>query len=279
MRHLLFSACFALLPLAAAAQTAPTGFPPKPAAPVQAIQPPVAAQKPAAAPKPSTAPKLVEPRLSVARSGIAARPRVALTFDACMGQADERILSALVRERIPATIFVTARWLKKNPQAIQVFLQNLDLFDIENHGQNHIPAVDVPTLIYGIPAAGSPEAVHQEVASGAAAIQLAGFSSPRWFRGATAKYDATSIRQIRDMGYRIAGYSLNGDDGSLLGAGAAERKISAAKDGDVVIAHINQPTHAAGEGVARALLALKKRGVEFVRLSDVEGLGDDGTTQ
>ena len=281
MRHLLFSALVTLLPVAALAQTAPAGFPPKPAAPVQTAQAPaIAAQKPSSTvSKPSPAPKLVEPRLSVARSGIAARPRVALTFDACMGQADERILSTLVRERIPATIFVTARWLKKNPQAIQVFLQNLDLFDIENHGQNHIPAVDVPTLIYGIAAAGSPEAVHQEVAGGASAMQAAGFAAPRWFRGSTAKYDASAIRQIRDMGYRIAGYSLNGDDGSLLGAGAAERKISAAKDGDVVIAHINQPTHAAGEGVARALLALKKRGVEFVRLSDVEGLGDDGTSQ
>lgn len=224
-------------------------------------------------------PKLVEPRLHVARSNLAARPRVAVTLDACMGQADERILSTLVRERIPSTIFVTARWLKNNPRVIAVFLQNLDLFEIENHGQNHIPAVDAPVLIYGIAAAGSTEAVHREVAGGADAIRAAGFAPPRWFRGSTARYDLAAIRQIRAMGYRVAGYSLNGDEGSLLGAAAAEKRIAAAKDGDVVLAHINQPTHVAGEGVARALIALKKRGVEFVRLSDVEGIGDDETTQ
>jgi peptidoglycan/xylan/chitin deacetylase (PgdA/CDA1 family) len=111
--------------------------------------------------------KLIEPRLHVARSGNASRPRVALTFDACMGEADERILSVLVRERIPATIFVTARWIRRNPKAVNIFLQNLDLFELENHGQNHVPAVDVPTSIYGIAAAGSPEAVRQEVAGGA----------------------------------------------------------------------------------------------------------------
>lgn len=223
-------------------------------------------------------PRLIEPRLHVARSGDATHPRVALTFDACMGEADERILSVLVRERIPATIFVTARWIRRNPQAVNIFLQNLDLFELENHGQNHVPAVDVPTSIYGIAAAGSPEAVRQEVAGGAEAMLAAGFAQPHWFRGSTAKYDLSAIRQIRDMGYRIAGYSLNGDGGSLLDANTAQKRIAAAKDGDVILAHINQPTHAAGEGVSHALLTLKGRGFEFVRLSDVSGTGDDGTT-
>jgi peptidoglycan/xylan/chitin deacetylase (PgdA/CDA1 family) len=184
-----------------------------------------------------------------------------------------------VSEHIPATIFVTARWLKHNPQALAVFLQNPDLFELENHGQNHIPAVDKPALVYGIAAAGSPEAVRQEVQGGADAMLAAGIASPHWFRGSTAKYDLSAIGQIRAMGYRIAGYSVNGDGGSLLGAAITEKRIASAKDGDVVISHINQPTHAAGEGVAKALLDLKAKGTEFVRLEDVEDKGDDQTTQ
>lgn len=227
----------------------------------------------------ASGPKLVEPHLRIASSGIKGHARVALTFDACMGKADDRILSVLVRERIPATIFVTARWLKHNPQALQVFLQNQDLFELENHGQNHIPAVDTPVSIYGIASAGSPEAVRQEVQGGADAMLAAGIAQPRWFRGSTAKYDLSSIAQIREMGYRIAGYSVNGDGGSLLGAAVTEKRIASARDGDVVISHINQPTHAAGEGVAKAILDLKAKGVEFVRLQDVEDMGDDQTTQ
>ncbi len=134
-------------------------------------------------------------------------------------------------------------------------------------------------MIYGIPAAGSAQAVHQEVTGGAEAVRAAGFPPPKWFRGSTAKYDVSAIRQIRDLGFRVAGYSVNGDGGSTLGAADAERRIAAAKNGDVILAHINQPTHAAGEGVARALLALKNRGVEFVRLSDIDSMGDEGTTQ
>ncbi len=232
--------------------------------------------------KPSHAPahgaKLLEPHLHIARAGKGAPARVALTFDACMGKADERILSMLVRERVPATIFVTARWLRTNPQAVAVFKSNPDLFEIEDHGENHVPAVDFATSIYGIPAAGSPEAVGREVGRGADAIRAAGLPEPRWFRGATAKYDETAIREIRGMGFRVAGYSVNGDGGSLLGTEETERRIASAKDGDVVISHINQPTHAAGEGVARAIMALKAKGVQFVRLSDVEATGDGETT-
>ncbi|EPE98967.1 polysaccharide deacetylase [Rhizobium grahamii CCGE 502] len=231
------------------------------------------------APGTAPGPRLLEPHLRIASSGIKGHARVALTFDACMGKADDRILSVLVRERIPATIFVTARWLKHNPQALQVFLQNPDLFELENHGQNHVPAVDKPVSIYGIASAGSPEAVRQEVQGGADAMVAAGIAPPHWFRGSTAKYDRSAIVQIRDMGYRIAGYSVNGDGGSLLGADVTEKRIASAKDGDVVISHINQPTHAAGEGVAKAILDLKAKGVEFVRLQDVEDMGDDQTTQ
>jgi peptidoglycan/xylan/chitin deacetylase (PgdA/CDA1 family) len=223
------------------------------------------------------APRLLEPQLRLQPAPDRHRPQVALTLDACMGKTDMRILTVLVAERIPATIFVTARWLRSNPEAVAILRQHPDLFEVENHGANHVPAVDVPTLIYGIASAGSAEAVAQEVAGGNAAIEAAGFPRATWFRGSTAKYDPSAIRQIRAMGYRVAGYSLNGDGGSLLGAAVAEKKIAAAKDGDVIIAHINQPGHAAGEGVARALATLKQRGVSFVRLADAGEIGDSGT--
>lgn len=216
---------------------------------------------------------LVEPQLHLAGAAQAGSPRVALTFDACMGKTDFRILSTLIDEKIPATLFVTARWLRHNPEVVAVIRQHPDLFEIENHGRNHVPAVDRQTKIYGIAAAGSPQAVADEVAGGEEAIVAAGLAKPHWFRGATAKYTPSAIADVRKMGYEIAGYSVNGDGGSLFGAAQAARRIAAARDGDVVIAHINQPTHAAGEGVVKGILALKARGVTFVRLADVPETG------
>lgn len=273
--------CLPLAALGAQGLTAGTAqFPPAPAAPgISAAPAKPAVTAPASRPTPARAAKLLEPHLHVAQARHLGHPRVALTFDACMGKADERILSTLVRERIPATIFVTARWLKYNAETLKVLKDNPDLFQLEDHGENHIPAVSIATSIYGIASAGSPEAVEKEVLGGAEAMRAAGIAQPRWFRGATAKYDPAAIQQIRMMGYRIAGYSLNGDDGSLLGAAMAEKRIAGARDGDVIIAHINQPTHSAGEGVARGILALKAKGAEFVRLQDVEVTGDGDTTR
>ncbi len=223
------------------------------------------------APAAHAAPALVEPdlRLPSNPAGKDQPPRVALTLDACSGATDMRILGTLIENRIPATIFVTARWLKRNGLVVEVMKAHPDLFEIEDHGAMHVPPIDIKVSVYGLAAAGSSAAVAAEVEGGAAAIKAHGLAAPRWFRGATAKYTHTSMSQIREMGYRIAGYSVNGDGGSLLGAAMAEKRIRKARDGDVIIAHINQPTHAAGAGVARGILDLKAKGYNFVRLNDI----------
>ena len=65
------------------------------------------------------------------------------------------------------------------------------------------------------------------------------------------------------MGYRVAGYSLNADFGASLAADKVAARIADAKDGDVIIAHINQPKRASGAGVAEGVLRLKAKGFAF----------------
>jgi peptidoglycan/xylan/chitin deacetylase (PgdA/CDA1 family) len=222
-------------------------------------------------------PKLVEPTLHIMPGG-AAGPRVALTFDACMGRSDMRILDTLIDNRLPATVFVTERWIRKNRGVLETMLKHPDLFEIEDHGAMHVPAVDRPMLIYGIKAAGSAAAVRAEVAGGADAILEASGRHVGWFRGATAKYTPSAIAEIRGMGLEIAGYSLNGDGGATFSANLAEKRTAAARDGDVIIAHINQPGRQSGGGVAKGILDLKAKGYRFVKLADGDAVGSDATT-
>lgn len=198
-------------------------------------------------------------------------PRVvALTFDACSGAIDLRILNELVENRIPATLFVTHRWLKRNPGAITILMAHPELFQIENHGDQHVPAItDIPSL-YGLKTAGSLASVKQEVDGGASAIRQATGKQPRWFRGATAVYSRDALDQIRAEGYSIAGFSLNADMGASLPAAQVEKRIAAARSGDIIIAHINQPSHSAGKGVADGIKRLIASGTVFVKLDDVE---------
>lgn len=142
-----------------------------------------------------------------------------------------------------------------------------DLFELENHGLNHVPAIDRPGTVYGIPTAGSMEAVVSEVEEGAKWMVKDGIAARHWFRGATARYTPASVTAIEGLGYRIAGFSLNGDQGASLPAGAVAKRIAAARDGDVIISHVNHPERDnSGAGVARGVAALKARGAVFVRL-------------
>lgn len=209
---------------------------------------------------------LSEPRLVLPHVAAHPRPEVALTLDACSGKSDHRIFQALVADGIPATVFVTARWLKRNGDTVKMMLAHPELFQIENHGAMHIPAVDIPVKVYGIDAAGSPEAVKAEVEGGRLAVLAATGRNPLWYRGATGRYDTSAMAEIRGLGEAIAGYSIKADDGATLPAAAVVKRLAGAKDGDVIIAHVNQPDRPSGAGVVAGILALKAKGYVFVKL-------------
>ena len=209
---------------------------------------------------------LVEPHMHFASSGA---PQVAMTLDACMGETDMRILGPLIANAIPVTIFATRRWLDNNPAAIKLLLANKALFQVENHGANHIPAVIGADKPYGITPAGTADAVFAEVIGGEQAVTAAFGVAPKWYRDATALYTRDAMSLIGSMSLRIAGFSLNGDIGASASAEEAKTRIAAAKSGDVIISHINQPKRPAGAGVIDGILALKARGFQFVHLDEV----------
>jgi peptidoglycan/xylan/chitin deacetylase (PgdA/CDA1 family) len=197
--------------------------------------------------------------------------RVALTLDACSGAYDADLIDFLIRNRISATIFATKKWLDKNPQGVAVLKANLDLFDIENHGENHIPAViGVGKKVYGIP--GQPDVLHlrKEVQEGARAIQNMTGVAPRWYRGATAEYDQQAVDEIARMGFKIAGFSVNADAGATLKKAQVIARMQRVRGGDVIIAHMNKPPSDTAEGLTAVLLDLLRRGLVFVRLDQVD---------
>ncbi len=197
--------------------------------------------------------------------------RVALTLDACSGGFDGDLIQFLIEKKVPATIFVTKKWIDKNPRGLAVLKSHLELFDIEDHGENHVPAViGAGRRIYGI--LGQPDIVHlrKEVLEGARAIEATTHVAPRWYRGATAEYDPQSIAEIRQMGFRIAGFSINADAGATLKRAQVIHRMRQVKAGDVIIAHMNKPRSDTAEGLVVAIAEIQRRGLVFVRLDQVE---------
>ena len=197
--------------------------------------------------------------------------RVALTLDACSGAYDADLVAFLIRNRIPATLFVTKRWLLKNQTGMALIKAHLDLFDIEDHGENHIPAViGAGRSVYGIP--GEPDVLHlrREVLEGAKAIEASTGVPPHWYRSATAVYDQAASDEIRRMGFKIAGFSVTADAGATLNQGQIIGRLKHVKGGDVIIAHMNKPAGYTAEGLSVGLLDVLWRGLVFVRLDEVD---------
>lgn len=192
---------------------------------------------------------------------------IALTLDACAGKYDDDLIKFLIAKRIPATIFATKKWLRRNPAGLAVIKAHLDLFDVEDHGEKHIPAViGAGRQVYGIP--GQPDMIHlrREVVLGASAVQDATGIAPHWYRDATGQYDPQAIKEIEKMGYKIAGFSVNADNGATLKRLTIEKRLARVKAGDVIIAHMNKPESDSAEGLSAGLTHLLKRGFTFVRL-------------
>ncbi len=197
------------------------------------------------------------------------RPTVALTLDACGGEFDRDVVRFLIERQVPATVFATQKWLSRNPEAVALLIAHRDLFQIEDHGANHVPAViGIGRKVYGIPA--EPDLAHlrAEVEGGATAVAAATGVAPKWYRGATALYDPQSLKAIEELGFRVAGFSLNADAGATLPRHEVAARVRAARDGDVILAHVNKPRSDAGEGLIDGITTLLDRGVRFVPLGD-----------
>src|SRR6187549_1416759 len=67
--------------------------------------------------------------------------RVAITFDACATRTqangfDRAVLEVLKREAVPATIFVSGRWVETHPAAM-VEMTSTGLLEFGNHSYDH----------------------------------------------------------------------------------------------------------------------------------------------
>jgi len=219
----------------------------------------------------SALPRAIELHERLVESASAHAPTVALTLDACGGDFDREVVQFLIERRIPATIFATRRWLDRNPDGLRLLLDHRDLFEIEDHGANHVPAlIGIGRKVYGI--AAEPDLAHlrSEIEGGADAVANATGIRPHWYRAATAMYDEESLQTIAALGYRVAGFSLNADAGATLPRHEVAARVGAAIDGDIILAHVNKPSSQAGEGLIDGLTTLCNRGYRFVQLSNAK---------
>jgi peptidoglycan/xylan/chitin deacetylase (PgdA/CDA1 family) len=196
---------------------------------------------------------------------------IALTFDACGGPSgskyDRELIDYLIRENIPATLFVNSRWIDANRKTFLALTKN-PLFEIENHGTEHRPLSVTGRSVYGIRGTRNAAEVVQEVLVNHRKIREMTGREPLFFRSGTAYYDEVSVRIVHDVGERVAGFDIIGDGGARFSAAQVRQALLSAKPGSIVILHFNQPSGSTFEGLREAIPVLKKRGFRFVKLEN-----------
>ncbi|MER6301315.1 polysaccharide deacetylase family protein [Kitasatospora sp. NPDC001539] len=197
---------------------------------------------------------------------------MALTFDACGGPGgngyDADLIDFLRGSRVPATLFLNARWIDANPDVFEQLAAD-QLFEIGNHGTVHRPLSVTGRSAYGIAGTGDVGEVYDEVAGNARKLAELLGRPPRFFRSGTAHYDDVATRVVADLGEHIAGFTVNGDDGATLRAAEVRAEVASAPPGAIVIGHMNHPGGGTAPGFAAAVSDLLGAGRRFVRLSDV----------
>lgn len=202
---------------------------------------------------------------------------VALTFDACGGARrgrddyDRRLIDFLESEGIPATLFLNLRWIRAHPRMAGALAGN-PLFEIGNHGAEHRPLSVSGRRAYGIQGTASAAEAVEEVEANIGPIMAMTGRRPLFFRSGTAHYDDVALRILEALGCRAAGFSVNGDEGGTLSAGAVRRRLLSVRPGDIVLCHMNRPASGTAEGIRQAVPELLRRGFRFVTLEELLSL-------
>jgi len=191
------------------------------------------------------------------------KPAVWLTFDACGGDFDWKMAKTLVDNRIKSSVFVTSLWIHKNPQAVTYLKNHPDVFKVENHGQSHHAAVLTDSSIFKVPSVKTLQGLEQEVFTAQSDIENIFGYSPRWFRGATALYDSQSLWWFKQKNMALAGYTISVD----LGATASEKQMmenfKKAKNGDILLMHINKPQSLNSQALEKSVEQIKKLNIDW----------------
>jgi peptidoglycan/xylan/chitin deacetylase (PgdA/CDA1 family) len=196
---------------------------------------------------------------------------IAFTFDACGGKNsdgyDSELIAFLRKEKIPATLFVTGKWIDAN-YATFLELSKDPLFEIENHGFNHQPCSVDGESEYGIHGTKDVPDAFDEIEANADKIEKITGRKPTFYRSATAFIDEACAKIAKQLGITVISFDvLSGDAVPFTPIVVIEKSVlDHVKPGVIVIMHFNRPKWNTYEAMLKIVPELRKQGYTFTQL-------------
>lgn len=219
--------------------------------------------------------------------GLRTAPRIALTFDADMTPGMRQMLRSgrvksynnthiyaiLAREHVKATFFLSGMWIEQYPEQTKALARN-PLFELANHSYSH-PGFEMPCFgLPGIPLAGKSlaEAKAAQVTQTQALLErVAGVKNP-YFRFPGGCASPADVAVVEKLGLQVIGWDAPGEDGGQRNPGVIVRNVlSHTQNGSIIVLHSHggPKVPATADALAQLIPALKARGFEFVKLSEL----------
>lgn len=253
-------------PVLAGFGTAMPFFPPpdQPAAPPPpAGAPPPPATAPEAQPPPPQAPFRGPRSLLPIRNVEMHEPAVALTFDACATRShrygfDRKVFDVLKREGLPATIFVSGRWVEGHPD-VMAELSADPLIEFGDHSYDHPHMSRLPVA-----------RIVEEIDQTEAALAKYGKRSVA-FRPPFGEWSSRLIYVVQDLQLPTVTWDVVSGDPSARTTiqGMIRNVVPKARAGSIIVFHINGRGLKTAEALPAIVRDLRARGFRFVHLSEL----------
>ena len=188
---------------------------------------------------------------------------IALTFDACPtdlpDEYDERVVDILIKEKVPATIFLSGRWVEKNPEKAK-FLANQAQFEIAEHSFYH------PHLLEKDDAR-----VLRELRRTQAIIKKVTGRTPQYFRPPYGEVDERVATLAKSAGLITVNYDIaSGDPDPALSPERIARVILRdAKGGSIIVFHLNHKGVHTADALPPIIEGLRKKGFTLVTVGEM----------
>ena len=208
-------------------------------------------------------PALVSVTPEVVAHGPRAEKHIALTFDACSTRKpshyDERVTKVLVETNTPATIFLGGKWMEEESEHTR-YLASLPQFELANHTFLHPHMTQV-----------SDERIREELRWTQEVMYSLTGRQAHLFRPPYGEYDNRVVRIAAEMGLTTVEYDLASGDPDIH---ATRQKLveyvtEKARDGSIIVMHINRRGWHTAEALPQIITELRKRGFKLVTVSEL----------
>ncbi len=205
-------------------------------------------------PSPVTATSPPSPLRTVAMT----QKELALTFDISWGTVmPPKIIAILVREKVPATFFLSGPWSGQHPEIVAELRR--DGFQLESHGQAHVNYSGL-----------SRQGVSQNILAAQAILEPLAGKRPDMVRPPNGDYDQRTLEVAQQLGYTVVLWGTDSHDWMNPGVGViAGRVLRFAHPGDIVLLHASDTCKQTDIALPAIISGLRKEGYKLVTVDQL----------